>query len=264
MLLKNSKANQLLVVLIMTIVAPGTFLFLINTASSVRAAPHQPVVLNYPTSFTITGTKYTTPISTVTSGTCLTYTIVFTADSQTGTVVVTDPVPINTSFAGIITGAPAISITANVLNNTMVWTATDVVTNTVISLTATVKVDVILTNNLTITNIAWLSDSTGIIPTNQMIHTVAVSQTIYLPIIMKPEDTILTVVSSNTGDFVVEIRKISDNSLVITCNVSNNSSVVCGSFPPGTYNFSAIGTQCGSVTVPRTFSPGPKTIPVSC
>lgn len=216
-------------------------------------------------SSTTTAIKTVTPINPVSPGTVLTYTIAFTT-SISGQVVVTDSVPTALVLqTATVTGTPAASITALVNGNLITWTVANMPPQSLVTLTFSAQVANTIKNGINITNTAWISNSAGVVSTNRVTSTVIASDAVYLPILHKPAFTILSIGSSNTGNFVVKIRQISDNSVVSTCNVVNNSTSPCDTpFPPGVYLVDVIGTLCGSVTVQRTFSPGPVTLPISC
>lgn len=253
----------------MALCLAGLTLFLLSQV--VTAAPPEvsvvPPKLTYLTTLAITPTKSSVPFGVVQTGQILTYTIAFTADNQTSTVVITDPVPGLTDFAGTITGTPAASITTGIIDNTIVWTVTDVITDNTIVLTFTVRVSDSATFGAYISNTAWISDATAVIATNLVTHRIIASDTVYLPIIMKPDPNLtnLYVQSDNTGGInPLEIRKDSDNSLVKSCTIGNNTTTYCTSFVPGTYKVLAYTANCGLLQGTNTFVSGPKTIRVYC
>jgi hypothetical protein len=213
---------------------------------------------------TITSTKTATPTSTVVPGQILTYTIVFTSDTQVGTVVITDSLSDMISFAGTITGTPIASVTTAILDETLVWTVTEVTTDSLVSLMFSAQVSSLATNGHIITNTAYISDSASIVATNPVTHRVTVSYATFLPLITKPALAQLTIESINTGDFTFEVWNLSESIKVISCSVKNNSTTHCGDFAVGTYVVKAVGTQCGTSKATITFSEGPRTLRVSC
>lgn len=249
------------------------FLALFWLVGQVDAAP--PPSLDIPDSFlnirslTITSTKTATPLVTVYPGNILTYSIIFTADTEMATVIVTDVVPSLTDFTGIITGTPPTSVTTGILGNTLVWTITDVVTNSVVALTFTTQVSNSLAYSSQITNQAWISTPSTIIATNLVSRNVPVTSTVYLPVILKnyQPPAVLFVFSDNTGGISsVEVRELANNSLVTSCSgIGNNVTVPCGtSFPPGTYRVIAQTAKCGLLQTTITFVGGLRTLRIYC
>jgi uncharacterized repeat protein (TIGR01451 family) len=235
---------------------------LARAAGPARSAPNDLTAHTLLGGSTITATK-TVNRENVYPGDTLAYTIVFTTD-MAGTVVITDKVPAGLVLAtSTVTGTPAGSILVDIDNGTIKWTAT-AAANSPVSLVFAAQVGAAIEDD-TITNIAWLSQTTDYVATNQVSSSVALTREIYLPITHKQEYTYLSIRSTNTGNFVVNIRSLADNSIVSTCNVANNTTSSCAvSFAPGTYLVEVNGTACGSTQVQRTFPAGEVTLPISC
>jgi len=220
-------------------------------------------------SLTITGTKTVLPISEIQANQELTYTIVFTTDSYQPIVVISDTFSEYTDFAGIITGTPSISISKVAqFDHTVVWTVTDVATNSTVMLTLTVQINDSLRHSAAITNQARISGTT-VVATNLVTSNAVITSYAYLPIIQKnyQPPALLYIQSENTGTISsVEIRKSSDNSLVTSCsNVTNNTRVQCGNpFIPGTYRLRAQTSVCGLLQTNWTFYSGSQTVTVYC
>jgi uncharacterized repeat protein (TIGR01451 family) len=82
---------------------------------------------------------------------------------------------------------------------------------------------------------------------------------VYLPIVVKPPPTELSVFNDNTGgdvDFAVLGTGVS-------CTVPNNAVQFCGSFPPGTYTVEVV-SKCGSGRFPITYESGAIITTVYC
>ncbi len=82
---------------------------------------------------------------------------------------------------------------------------------------------------------------------------------IYLPIVLKPAPTELSVFNDNTGGNV-KFAVLGTN---VSCTVPNNVVQFCGSFPPGTYTIEVVST-CGTGRFPKTYDSGPQTTRVFC
>lgn len=236
--------------------------YLARAAGPARPGLNDPAVRELSDGSSITATK-TVNRESVYPGDTLAYTIVFTTDVA-GTVVVTDEVPAGLVLAtSTVTGTPAGSILVDINNGTIKWTASAAANSPVI-LAFAAQVGAAIEDD-TVTNIAWLSHAADYIATNQVSSSVTLTRVVYLPITVKPEYTYLSIRSTNTGNFVVNIRSLADNSIVSTCNVANNTTSPCAApFAPGTYLVEVNGTACGSAQVQRTFPAGEVTLPVSC
>jgi len=82
---------------------------------------------------------------------------------------------------------------------------------------------------------------------------------IFLPILLKPAPTKLSVFNDTTGDDVT----FSVRGTPVTCVVPNNTKQFCGTFPPGTYQIRVI-SACGEGLFTKTYGPGPVTTRVFC
>lgn len=319
---------------------------------------------------TITLTKSVNPSGIVNPGETLTYTIVFTSNGNTSLVVITDSVPLSTTYqSGSIagTGTADVTIASDArLGNTIIWTATGVTTNSVVSLTFVVAINPTIDKNVAIINTANLSDTTAIymatigvtvskpdlliskianvnvakvgelitytyqitnsgnteltnlILTDDKLGTIPLVDSIlspngdstygittyrvkgsdlpgpivntalisgylsggtvvtdsdnevvyvepaevYLPLLSR-NHTDLSVRNVNAGNAQVEIRQISDNSLILKCAVPNNTIAFCGSFAASTYNVKVM-TLCGTKNMQISFPPGIQTLKVEC
>jgi hypothetical protein len=76
---------------------------------------------------------------------------------------------------------------------------------------------------------------------------------------LKPLPTQLSVHNDNTGGNVT----VTVQGTGVSCMVPNNTTLVCGSFPPGTYNVQVI-SPCGTAIVPKFYDSGPQTTRVFC
>jgi hypothetical protein len=91
---------------------------------------------------------------------------------------------------------------------------------------------------------------------------------VYLPMLVKPGPTQLSVMNDNTGDAVrFEVRDPTTKTEVASCNVPNNTTLFCATFPSGTYEVQAF-TACGGADpnpiAMITYPSGPVTTRVYC
>ena len=94
--------------------------------------------------------------------------------------------------------------------------------------------------------------------------------TVYLPIVLKPEPTILYIQNDTTGVVTVIVRNLGGTE-VTRCTVSPGAKVPCDNggagsnvFPPGTYNHEIAQSPCGTGTFPKTYPSGSQTTHVVC
>jgi len=94
--------------------------------------------------------------------------------------------------------------------------------------------------------------------------TITVSDTplfvVYLPIIVKPEPTELSVFNDNTNGNVT-FTVIGTG---VSCTVSTGQTQLCGSFPPGTYDVYVVSICGPPVTFSKSYGSGPQTTRVFC
>ncbi len=83
---------------------------------------------------------------------------------------------------------------------------------------------------------------------------------IYLPFVHKPLPTELSVFNDNTGGNVT----FTVFGTGVSCVVPNNATLVCGTFPPGTYTVEAVTVGCGVGTSVKTYGSGAQTTRVFC
>lgn len=139
------------------------------------------------TTAAISATKIALPAGPASPGQTLTYTIIFSADTGAGTVVVTDVVPELTTYqSGTITGTPPASLTVAYapVDNLLTWTATNVLTDSVLTLTFAVTVAAGAEPGAVISNTAWISQSAATYTTT-VAASPPVSQSTYLPVVLK-------------------------------------------------------------------------------
>jgi len=82
---------------------------------------------------------------------------------------------------------------------------------------------------------------------------------IFLPLLLKPAPTELTVFNDNTGDDVTFVVRGTS----VSCIVPNNSRQFCGTFHPGTYRI-LVTSACGDGSFTKTYDSGPVTTRVFC
>lgn len=279
MTLRPNLFQHLLLLLLLVILAAFTiFLGLLWLAPPAQAAPPwqplPPQPLPNPGALTITPTKISNPVGLIQAGQTLTFTIAFKSNIA-GTIIITDAVPDFTSYkAGSISSLVATTtnvVTADASNPAeMAWTVTNNVTNTLINLSFAVVVSSLAPTGTQIVNAAWLSDSNDITTTTPITVSVANSiQTVFLPIIMNglsfSGDTRLLVHSINTGGVsVVEVRSIPDNTLVLLCGMSDNTTGFCGTLPAGQYTVIATTLNCGQIKTVETITGEEHTVTAEC
>lgn len=89
-----------------------------------------------------------------------------------------------------------------------------------------------------------------------------------LPIILKPHLTELYIWNNNTGgNLTFVVRDLATKEQTVSCVVPNNTTHLCGSFPPGTYEVQAF-TLCGGANpnpiAIKMYNSGPQTTEVYC
>jgi len=103
-------------------------------------------------------------------------------------------------------------------------------------------------------------------------HYLDIQRRVYLPVVLKPDPTILSVHNDHTGGSVTFIvRNRTTHAEITRCTVPNNAAQPCdhdqdGSnvFPPGTYEV-YVASVCGPpATFIRTYDSGPQTARVFC
>jgi uncharacterized repeat protein (TIGR01451 family) len=82
---------------------------------------------------------------------------------------------------------------------------------------------------------------------------------IFLPILLKPQPTELSVFNDNTGDDVTFVVL----GTPVSCVVPNNTTQFCGTFAPGTYQI-RVTSACGEGLFTKTYGSGPVTTRVFC
>lgn len=206
----------------------------------------------------ITSTKSSQPGNIVNAGDPLTYTIIFTSDQALASVVITDSIPAQTVLRSdtisytVFGGA---DITTALVDSTIVWTATNIITNSIVTATFVVTVNPNLTQEITITNTAWISET----PVSTSITARPLSYSVFLPIIFRPVMIDLIVNVVNTGG--VTLLTIGP----YQCNtpMADGANQSCGTpFPVGTYQVVAKTNRCGTLQGPVTFPPN--TLTVTC
>jgi uncharacterized repeat protein (TIGR01451 family) len=91
---------------------------------------------------------------------------------------------------------------------------------------------------------------------------------VYLPMLLRPGPTELYVMNDNTGDVIrFVVRDPQTKTEVTSCNVPNNTTQLCGTFPAGTYEVQAF-TSCGGADsnpiTTKTYPSGRVTTRVFC
>jgi uncharacterized repeat protein (TIGR01451 family) len=110
----------------------------------------------------------------VSVGQVVTYTIVFLADNEPGTVLITDAIPLSTTYhvdSITATGSAGVGISTAIVSNILVWTATNVTINTQVTATFVVTVNQGAGQGVPIVNTAWLTDGTTLYSTSTTITT---------------------------------------------------------------------------------------------
>jgi hypothetical protein len=83
---------------------------------------------------------------------------------------------------------------------------------------------------------------------------------VFLPIVVKPAPTQLSVFNDSTGGNVTFTVV---GTSVINCTVLNNATKFCGSFPPGIYTVQ-VTSSCGNTSTSLVFDSGPVIKRVFC
>jgi uncharacterized repeat protein (TIGR01451 family) len=93
---------------------------------------------------------------------------------------------------------------------------------------------------------------------------------VYLPLLVKPQPTTLSIYNGTTGVVTLIVRDLVGTE-VTRCTANAGATVPCdqdgdGSnvFPPGTYNHQITQSPCGTGTFPKTYFGGPETTTVFC
>ena len=93
---------------------------------------------------------------------------------------------------------------------------------------------------------------------------------VYLPFVLKPEPTVLSIQNATSGVVTVIVRNLGGTE-VTRCTVSSGTTAPCdhdgdGSnvFPPGTYNHEITQSPCGTGTFPKTYPSGAQITKVVC
>jgi len=132
-----------------------------------------------------------------------------------------------------------------------------------VNLTIGVSVDSSLPADTVLTNTAAVSGDE--VDPNQ-VNDIATEDTLilrrfraYLPMIVRPVFTELSVFNENTGGNVT----FTVLGTGVSCSVPNNATRFCGSFPAGTYDVK-VTSACGDGVFPKTYAGGPVTTRVYC
>jgi uncharacterized repeat protein (TIGR01451 family) len=206
----------------------------------------------------ITSTKTSAPINQVHAGDLLTYTITFISDQALATVTVTDTIPVKTVLNPdtiSYTVSSGASVSTMLAGNTIVWTATNVITGSFVTATFVVTVDVNLSQETTITNTAYISGT----PVSTSISARPQSYSVFLPIIFRPVMIDLVVNAINTSG----ITSLTIGPYQCNTPMADGSNQSCGDpFPAGTYQVVAKTNRCGTLQGQLTFPPN--TLTVEC
>jgi uncharacterized repeat protein (TIGR01451 family) len=209
--------------------------------------------VNRQTDLSLTHTDFPDP---VTAGSQLTYTIIVGnhGPSEAVGVVVTDTLPAQVTLQSI-TPSQGSCIGTNCNMGTIGKGGN-------VTITVVVKVNDSVSGP--ISNTATVSGGGGSDPNTGNNSATAATfvgalQKVYLPIIIKPAPTDLSVFNDNTGGNVT-FTVIGTG---VSCTVPNNTTRFCGSFPPGVY-LVQVTSACGNTTTPIAFESGPVTKRVFC
>ena len=202
---------------------------------------------------------------TATSNTPFTYTLIVanSGEAVASNLVVTDVIPAGATY---VRGATQVG-------NVVMWTRDSLGPD------ASAQFSFVVRASGAITNSEYRVSADGGVSAvgQEAVSTIIVEpspgvQKLYLPVLVKPSPTILSVHNDNTGGSVtVIVRTLGTNAEVTRCTVPNNATLPCdhdrdGSniFPPGAYNVN-VASVCGpAVTVVKTYDSGPQTTRVFC
>jgi uncharacterized repeat protein (TIGR01451 family) len=196
----------------------------------------------------------------MTQGDDLTYTlgVINNGPSDATNVTVTSSLPAGVSFQSVTPGAPTCNQASGVVTCNLGSMAKD--GTATISIVVHVPTSTIgIISNTASVAVAGSTDPTT--SNNSATATTFVNgiERLYLPVLLNPAPVDLSVFNDNTGGNVT----VTVQGTGVSCTVPNNTTLFCGSFPPGIYNVQVI-SPCGTATVPKTYSSGPQTTRVFC
>jgi hypothetical protein len=130
------------------------------------------------------------------------------------------------------------------------------------TLTIAVTVDTSLENDVVLSNTASVSGNEP--DPNQDYNSATEEVTVerskvFLPILLKPMLAELYVFNDNTGDDVTFVVLGTS----VSCVVPNNTTQLCGTFLPGTYQVQ-VSSACGDGSFTKTYGGGPVTTRIFC
>ncbi|MBE7551152.1 MAG: DUF11 domain-containing protein [Anaerolineales bacterium] len=196
----------------------------------------------------------------VTQGNNLAYNLTVTNNgpSNATSVSVTHTLPAGVTFQSVTPGSPTCSHAGGVVSCSLGSMAKGSSSN----ISVVVKVDPPTVGNISGTaSVTVTGSSDPNMSNNSAVATTFVNglQKVYLPFIIKPPPTELSVFNDKTGGNVT-FTVIGTG---VSCTVPNNSTLFCGSFPPGTYNVQ-VTSACGNATTAKFYDSGPQTTRVFC
>jgi uncharacterized repeat protein (TIGR01451 family) len=196
----------------------------------------------------------------VTQGSDLTYVlqVTNTGPSTATNVTVTDTLPTGVTFQSVTPGSPTCSHTAGVVSCNL----GTLVKNSSSPITIVVNVNSSTTGNIASTASVTATGSTDPVPgNNSATATTLVNglQMVYLPLMLRPTPTQLSVFNDKTGGNVT----FTVVGTGVSCTVPNNTTQFCGSFAPGTYTVQ-VTSACGNATTSKDYASGPQTTRIFC
>lgn len=196
----------------------------------------------------------------VTQSNNLTYnlTVINNGPSDATSVSATQTLPVGVTFQSVTPGSPTCSHAGGVVSCNLGPMAKG--SNSVISVV--VKVNPTTGGNISSTaNVTVAGSSDPNTNNNSAVATTFVNglNRVYLPAVIKPAPTDLSVFNNNTGANVT----FTVVGTGVSCTVPNNATLFCGSFPPGTYTVQ-VSAKCGSDTFSKIYGSGPETTTVFC
>jgi len=234
----------------------------------------------------LSNTAWVTPTDGITNSDTTTTTVTTAADLQITKSASVDPVVVGTSFTyaiGVSNNGPSIASGVKVTDalplgltfdpggsspecsasgQDVTCTIAALSVNSQMTLTVAVTVDTSLEDGLVLSNTASVS---GNEPDPNQNDNSATEESlverikIFLPVLLKPAPTELSVFNDNTGGYVTFV--VYDTS--VNCVVPNKSTRLCGTFPPGTYQV-RVTSACGDGLFTKTYGSGPVTTRVFC
>ncbi len=195
----------------------------------------------------------------VVAGTSFAYTITVTNNghSLASGVTVTDALPLGLTF-----NAAGSSPECSALGQNVTCTLGALSVNGQMMLAIAVTVDTSLEDGVVLSNTASASghESDPNESDNSATEETLVERNkIFLPILLKPQPTELSVFNDNTGDNITFVVL----GTPVSCVVPNNTTQFCGTLAPGTYQIRVTST-CGEGLFTKTYGSGPVTTRVFC